>query len=106
MCRFAIFCVVIGGLFALAGCGGPPQVTGDPEAFKEVDALYTAVTAKSPKLLDQCEQRLRDLRSQGKLSEPALRALEPIIARARKGDWRPAAEDLTTFMRGQRKPRK
>lgn len=90
-------------VLVIAGCGRPPQITGDPDAFKEVDALYTAVTAKNPQLLEQCETRLRALRTAGKLSEPALKSLEPIVAKAKAGDWRPAAEQLNDFMRGQRR---
>src|SRR5215510_11903124 len=51
-------------LFLLAGgCGGPPQIGPDEEAFKAVDALYTAVTSRSPKLLDQCDRKLQDLQT-------------------------------------------
>src|SRR5437870_1855662 len=89
---------------ALAGCGRPPQVAGDPDAFREVDALYTAVAAKNPRLLDQCDQRLQGLKSQGKLGEPAYLSLQGIITHARAGDWKPALEKLTAFMKGQRRP--
>lgn len=97
---------ILASALALAGCAGPPQVVDDPDCFKEVDALYTAVTSKDAKLLDACAQRLEKLKAAGKLSAPGYAALEKIIARARAGEWRPAAEDLTAFMKGQRHTRK
>jgi hypothetical protein len=97
--------VLFATLLLAAGCG-TPQVAGDPDCFKEVDALYTAVTSKNAKLLGESEARLRKLHAAGKLSDAGLRALEPIIARARGGDWRPAAEELYVFMRAQRGPQR
>jgi len=99
---------VVVGLVALflqaGGCEGPPQIGPDEEAFKAVDALYTAVTSRSPKLLDQCDRKLQDLQTQGKLPEPAHEALQKIIGKARDGEWEPAALDLSKFMKGQRRP--
>jgi hypothetical protein len=97
--------VGLGVIFLLAGgCGGPPQIGPDEEAFKAVDALYTAVTSRRPQLLDQCDRQLQDLQKQGKLPEPAHEALQKIIAKARDGEWEPAALDLSKFMKGQRRP--
>jgi hypothetical protein len=93
-------------LLALAGGCGPAQLGADEEAFKAVDALYTAVAGKSPKLLDQCERKLRALNETGKLPNPAYRSLEAVVASARDGQWRPAAEELSRFMKGQRRPKK
>ncbi len=42
---------------AIAGCG-QPQVGSNKEAFKTVDALYTAVGLRDAKLVAQCEARL------------------------------------------------
>ncbi len=92
-------------LALLGGCSGPPQMGPDTDCFKAVDALYTAVTAKSPKLLDQCEKNLSRLKEAGKLPEPAWASLQGTIATAREGRWRPAAEELTWFMKGQRRGR-
>ena len=90
-------------VLTVAGCGGPAQIGADEQTFKAVDALYTAVTSHDPRLLDQCDQRLRRLHAAGKLPDAAWQALEKITARARQGKWQPAAEDLYTFMRGQRR---
>ena len=97
---------LVGFVLLLAGCGGPAQLGPDEDCFKAVDALYTAVTAKSPKLLDQCEQRLQGLKSAGKLPEAAFASLTGVIRKARDGKWQPAAEQLSDFMKGQRRTKK
>jgi len=101
--RTALVTVV---LVLLNGCGKPPQIGADGKSFKGVDALYTAVTARDPKLLNQCAKNLQDLKIAGKLPEPAFHSLEAIIAKARDGNWQSAAADLTWFMKGQRRPSK
>ena len=93
---------MIGLLWLSCGCG-PAQIGPDEESFKAVDALYTAVTSKKPELLDRCEKRLKELNAAGKLSSSAHRELEAIIKKSRAGDWRPAAEQLSEFMKGQRR---
>jgi hypothetical protein len=92
-------------LVAAAGCGKPEQIGPDPEAFKAVDALFTAVTAKRPDLLEACEKHLGELRERGRLPAKAHGELAGIIDRARAGRWEPAAETLRRFMRGQEKVR-
>ena len=91
--------------FSLFGCG-PAQLGEHEECFKEVDTLYTAVTGRSPKLLDDCDRRLHELKEAGKLPGPASRALGAVVAKARRGEWGAAAKDLHAFMKGQRRPRK
>jgi len=97
--------VLLMGMLALvlAGCGRPPQMGADEEVFRAVDALYTAVTARDGKLLDDCESRLNKLRDAGKLPPGAAGHLDKIIATARAGRWRPAAERLHAFMSAQRR---
>ena len=68
-----------------------------------VDALFTAVTARDERLLDECEKRLRAHNESGKLPGPAWDALSAKIARSRAGDWQRAAESLYDFMKGQRR---
>lgn len=88
---------------SLGGCGRPPQIGADKETFKAVDALYTAVSLRDPKLLDGCEKTLSDLKSHGKLPESAGASLDAIIAEARGGKWEDAQGRLGHFMRGQRR---
>ncbi len=97
--------VVLVSLIALGlgGCGGPPQIGVDEESFKSVDALYTAISLRDPKLLDQCESRLRELKDEEKLPEAAGKSLDAVIARARGGKWEDAQSRLGDFMRGQKR---
>ena len=89
----------------ICGCGGPPQIGADKEAFKAVDALYTAVSLRETKLVDQCEARLKDLREAGSLGDDASKALESIIVEAKGGGWEDALSRLDRFMEGQRRGR-
>lgn len=79
-----------------------PQLGADQQSLAEVDALYTAVTARSEKLLSDCEKRLSALRSEGKVPEPAADRLASIITQARSGDWEAAAKRLYAFIQAQR----
>jgi hypothetical protein len=80
-----------------------PQIGADEEAFKAVDALFTAVTARDETLLSQCEQRLRGLKEAGQLPGNAANALVGIITTARGGRWEAAARRLYGFMTEQRR---
>jgi hypothetical protein len=82
--------------------GRPPQMGGDKEAAKAVDALFTAVTARDANLLGQCEQRLHSHRDAGNLAPDAAAYLDGIVTEARRGGWPSAAERLYGFMRAQR----
>jgi len=86
----------------LAGCWGPPQIGTDKDTFRAVDALYTAVSLRDVKLVEQCEAKLKSLREAGKLPESASQSLDSMIAEAKGGSWVPAQERLSTFMEGQR----
>jgi hypothetical protein len=84
--------------------GRTPQIGGDKESVKVVDALYTAVTSRNTTRLAQCEERLHALRNEGKLPPQAAKYLEGLIATARGGDWKGATHKLFDFMKGQRPP--
>lgn len=96
--------VIALAVVALQGCGKPSQLGPDEEAFREVDALFTAVTARRPDLVDQCDARLRRLRDAGKLPAAAHDELRRVIDRAKAGRWESAAERLYEFMKGQERP--
>jgi hypothetical protein len=89
--------------FGFIGCGNPPQMGADKEVFATVDALFTAVTARSETLLSQCERGLRGQRDAGKLPTHASDYLNGIIQKARAGEWKAAAERLYEFMQVQRR---
>lgn len=79
-----------------------PQIGGDKESVKVVDALYTAVTSRSSTRLAQCEERLHTLTDEGKFPRPAAKYLDGLIATARAGDWKAATHKLFNFIRAQR----
>jgi hypothetical protein len=87
----------------VSGCFGPPQMGPDREAFKAIDALYTAVSLHEPAHVDRCSDQLSKLREAGKLPASAHDALSSIIAEAKGGLWEPAQGRLRDFMLGQRR---
>jgi hypothetical protein len=88
---------------AAGGCGRPPQIGADKEAFQAVDALFTAVSLRDPALVDRCSATLRSLRDAGKLPTTAFASLEAIVAEANQAKWEPAVSHLARFMEGQRR---
>lgn len=91
-------------LVVLGGCG-PTQIGADPEAFKAVDALYTAVSLREPDRVDRCLATLVSLRDDGKIDGGPLEELKGIVAEAKSGSWEPAQSRLADFMRGQTRGR-
>ncbi len=83
--------------------GRPPQIGGDKESVKVVDALYTAVTSRNKARLTQCEERLHTLRDEGKMPRRTADYLDGLIGTARGGNWQGASHKLFDFMRGQRR---
>src|SRR5262245_1035512 len=93
---------VLGAMAALAviGCGSP-QIGPDDEAFKTVDALYTAISLRDPAQTERCAKTLTALHDTGRLPDNAYRRLETIITRAH-GDpssWEKARVALRDFMK-------
>jgi hypothetical protein len=105
--RTALGKVLAAGVLALAvcGCGRPPQIGADDKTFKAVDALYTAVSLREVKLVDQCQATLKGLREAGSLGDDVSNALDSIIAEAKGGAWEDAQTRLASFMEGQRRGR-
>ena len=81
----------------------PPQMGTSEAVFRTVDALYTAVRNEDLPRVAECEAKLRSHRADGKLPQAAADTLDGVIAEARSGRWRPAAESLHAFMQGQRR---
>lgn len=81
----------------------PPQLGSDKQVFDAVDALFTAVRSHDDRLLDGCQQRLHGFERDGKLPADAARYLDDVLATARAGKRRPAAEKLYEFMKAQRR---
>ncbi len=83
----------------------PPQMGTDEDAFKTVDALYTAVRLKDEAKVASCEHRLHAYRDAGKLPKSSAGFLDGVIAKARAGNWDSAVERLYEFMLAQRRER-
>lgn len=80
-----------------------PQMGPDPEVFKTVDALYTALRNHDAMQLGACERKLKSQKEAGKLPVHAFASLEKIVKRGHSGDWGGAAEMLYPFMMAQRR---
>lgn len=98
----ALAAVAMAVLVALA-LRPTPQLGADPAVMKTVDALFTAVTKKDPKLVRDCAARLDGYRAAGVLPEGAGAELGRVIETANAGEWRRAAERLYAFMEAQRR---
>lgn len=101
----AIFAVLVlaAAVILYFGLRPPAQMDASDETFKTVDALYTAIRNEDEARLAECEARLLASNEAGKLPDPAWKTLNAIIAKARSGKWRPAAEALYEFMKGQKR---
>ena len=95
--------VLLSVIAVLLSLRTPPQMGPDAEVFETVDALYTAVRNRDEPRLTQCAAKLAGFRAAGKLPKAAADRLDAIVAEARAGDWRPAAERLYDFMLAQRR---
>lgn len=98
----------IAGLLIIAICYivwsrlPPPQLVHDEQVFNTVDALFTALTSRDGRRVDECEKRLHAYHDDGLMSDSAKSFLDSVIAEARSGKWEPAAKRLYDFILGQR----
>lgn len=101
--RFRMMTAVLATVL-ISGCG-EAQMGADPETFKAVDALYTAVSLREPARVDQCLATLKSLKEAGKVDPSALEVLDGICAEGKSGSWESAQSQLARFMRGQTRGR-
>lgn len=94
--------LVAGGL--TLGCAETPQLGSDEASWTTADALWTAITAKNPSLVQACAESIDRLENAGKLAPETAAALELLIQEARAGEWDNARNDLKAFVQGQRRP--
>jgi hypothetical protein len=99
----AVIAIVGTVTFAIYVGGTTPQIGSDEQVFKTVDALFTAITSRDPKRLEECEQRLMTYRQSGTLPIASSDYLASIIEQARSGAWDSSARRLYDFMRSQRR---
>ncbi|MBX3444829.1 MAG: hypothetical protein KF774_20685 [Planctomyces sp.] len=90
--------LVVSAALALAGCTGSPRLASE-KSRTAADALYTAVTSQRVELLDATEATIAELQRGGELSAEDFDELRAVIAQARSGAWRAAAERLDRLIR-------
>jgi hypothetical protein len=90
-------------IFLVQTFKAPPQIGTDDEAFATVDALFTALTSRDEARLNDCEERLLELREANQLPPKAADQLDSMLQQARSGQWEPAAKRLYEFMYRQRR---
>jgi hypothetical protein len=95
--------VLFGGYFAWSKWDRTPQIGTDERVFNTVDALFTALTTKDTKRLERCASRLAEHRREGRIPEESAELLDSIVAEARRGEWKTAAERLYDTMLSQRR---
>lgn len=103
-CRWSIKLASLGLLsltIVASGCGQAPQL-GSEEALGAADALWTAVTAKDPDLIERSDRSIKALHEKAKLNDEAFAVLQSVITTARAGAWDDARNQLKTFVKGQR----
>ncbi len=96
-------CLILGVVLLWMFLSRPVQMGADPEVFKTVDALYTAIRNHDKKQLASCEGTLKNLATGGRLPGSASQSLNTIIASAHSGEWDSAAKSLYSFMLAQRR---
>lgn len=98
-----VLAMVLLGLL-IRGLWSQPQLTANNEdVFTTVDALFTAVTTRDSKRLNECVTRLNTYRDEGSLPKSAAKKLDAIIAQAQSGKWESSAKTLYDFMLAQRR---
>jgi hypothetical protein len=85
------------------GCADTPQLGSDEASWTTADALWTAITAKNPALVQACAEQIERLETAGRLAPDTAAALEKMIGEAREGDWDKARKHLKAFVQGQRR---
>ncbi|MBM4074603.1 MAG: hypothetical protein FJ267_03045 [Planctomycetes bacterium] len=96
-----VLLVTVGLIITESGCSRRPAAVDSEDAMLAIDALYTAITSRQSKLVEDVHDRLKSLASAQKLSSEALRQLESIIESANSGKWESAAKQVDHFIRRQ-----
>jgi hypothetical protein len=99
----AVLAVTIG--FA-GGCGRTPQLAANADCIAATDALWTAINAKRPPLVDRSASEIVRLHDSGQLNDEAFALLSTVVASARAGEWPQARKSLKAFIVGQRPAQK
>jgi len=77
--------LLLGLAITNAGCGQPSE--REYKNRRELEAVLTAVSLKSPKELEKNARRLADRHASGALSDASHQELMKIVDKAHAGDW-------------------
>ena len=81
---------------------GVPQLKYDDQVFRSLDAMFTAVTARSNSKLNDCGHRLETLHDEGRIPEAAWNRISKCRELAHRGEWDTAARSLYQLIESQR----
>ncbi len=81
------------------GCGRVTQI--DPDNRRVMQALQTAVSSRNMEWLEATVKLIDEKRAADEMSDDEYTAFEPIIARARAGDWDGAQKGAFALSEGQ-----
>jgi hypothetical protein len=90
----------------VSGCGATPQLGGDEECLGAADALWTAIGAQSPDLVNSSAAAVERLHNEGKMPDDAFESISEIVTMARAAEWSDARASLKSFVKGQRRAKK
>src|SRR5438876_6669798 len=92
--------ILTGLVLLAAGCCGAQQIA--PANRRLMEDLQTAVSSKKTDWLDATVKLIEEKRSKGEMSDGEHAAFQPIIDKARKGDWAGARRDAFALSEGQK----
>ena len=90
--------MILGFLLLVIGCG-VQQI--DPANRRFMLQLQSVTSSKKTEWLDEAVKQIEEQRSKGELSDEEYAAFQPIIEKARKGDWAGAQRDAFALTEGQ-----
>ena len=96
-------CVLLAGYMLFQWNSAPPQLPVRHDAIMQtVDALFTAISTRDTRHLQECRLRLQRFEQSGELPAAAAQRLTSLIEQADRGAWEAAGRALYDFMLGQR----
>lgn len=83
----------------LVGCGATQFSAGNRRLL---EALQTAISSENMDWLEAVAKQVADKQAQGQISPAEVKALDAIIAQARRGDWNGAKKAVFALSDGMR----
>lgn len=98
--RTLVICGAISLAMVFGGCAKKPQIGAANR--KLLQALQTAASAKKSDWLKDVESRIAEQRQKKEMSDEEFNAIEPIIKKAKSGDWKQANRDAIALCEAQK----